>query len=30
MIIVRMCGSVIEYHTRICNEVAMEDGIRRN
>jgi hypothetical protein len=26
----RMCGSVIEYHTRVCTEVMTEDGIGRN
>jgi hypothetical protein len=27
---VSMCGSVIEYYTRICKEVTTEDGIGRN
>jgi hypothetical protein len=30
MLPVRMCGSVIEYHTRICKEVTTEDEIGRN
>jgi hypothetical protein len=27
---VRMCGFVIEYHTRLCKEVTTEDEIGRN